>query len=470
MIVSFSLSNFRSFRGEETLSLVASKKLSASHESHTVPIPDSDERVLRCAVLYGANGAGKSNLFKALRHFKELALETRAKGSGTGRTPFQLDNQATDNSSFDLQFITEGKLYRFGIVFNDQEIQEEWLIRVRGSKEIPLYERKKTDDSLQTIKRSALKAGLKLKALFTIGGPNNQSFLATAKATLDKADRGSEINAVLRWFDHTLNTIAPDEAFRPLGHTLSEDPSFLDFAGNFLKSASTGVDKLQAVKKELTEEEIRQYIPESVLSQILTSEVDPEDTGLTIVGANDGQEFVIDRKGGRHFHQIAINASHRNLKGDVVNFSLPDESDGTRRLLDLTPTLHQAKGGSTVYVIDELDRSLHPILVYSFLDFFLRTCHDGQNQMIVTTHESTLLDLELLRRDEIWFAEKDRYNATRIYSLSEYKVRNDLEIRKHYLQGRFGAIPFLGNLAGLIDKNEGCIDEQEATTTEKGLK
>ena len=96
---------------------------------------------------------------------------------------------------------------------------------------------------------------------------------------------------------------------------------------------------------------------------------------------------------------------------------------------------------------------MHPILVREFLDFFLKSCAGGKRQIIVTTHESNLLDLDLLRRDEIWFAEKDAAGATRLYSVVDFKVRKDLEIRKHYLQGRFGAVPFLGNLDLLLTES-----------------
>src|ERR1700685_4154495 len=114
MIVSFSVSNFRSFSSEETFSLVASNRLSGRHEDHAVPIPDSSERVLRTAVLYGANGAGKSNLFKALRYVKSVAAEPRPKNSGTGREAFRFREEADGISEFDLQFIAKGSLYRYG--------------------------------------------------------------------------------------------------------------------------------------------------------------------------------------------------------------------------------------------------------------------------------------------------------------------------------------------------------------------
>ena len=119
MLVSFSVSNLLSFSSEATFSLVASNRLTASHADHAVPIPDSDEKVLRAAVLYGANGAGKSNLFKAIRFLKSIALRTRAKNSGTRRTPFRFGDWPKRASELDLQFIAEGKLFRFGVKLDD---------------------------------------------------------------------------------------------------------------------------------------------------------------------------------------------------------------------------------------------------------------------------------------------------------------------------------------------------------------
>ncbi len=453
MIVSFSVSNFRSFKEEQTLSLVASRKLDTTHESHTAPIPDSSERVLRASVIYGANGAGKSNLFLALRYFKELAIEQRTKGIGTGLEPFQFSRPIVEDSTFDIQFIADGKLFRYGFTVNDRQISEEWLARIVGSKERTLYERTTSAENVVVVAKSALKPTMKLKALCSIGGPANQTFLATARATLKKDDLGPDLLSVWRWFTHSLTTIAPDETFGPLGHQLSEDASFLKFAGDFLKSASTGVDHLEVSKLELTEEQLKQHIPDEAFQQIMNPAMRPGDIGLTLIKDSSGREFVIDRKGDKHFHQIAIASAHIGMNGEPVSFTLDQESDGTRRLLDLIPTLHDTDDKGSVFVIDEVDRSLHPILVRKIVEFFLKSCTNS-SQMLVTTHESSLLDLALLRRDEIWFAEKDKTSATHLYSLNDYKVRNDLEIRKHYLQGRFGAIPFLANLDRLLPVSE----------------
>jgi uncharacterized protein len=449
MIVSFSAANFRSFSAEETISLVASNRLSGSHDDHTVPIPDSKEKVLRTAVLYGANGAGKSNLFKALKYLRSVAVERRTKNSGTGRERFLLAGSVDELSSFDIQFIAAGRLYRYGFKVDDERITEEWLYRVSGNRQTPLYERLTDGAGKVTIDAKGLRdAGEKVAALATVGGPQNQSFLATIHATLGVGDIGEELGHILAWFERDMTLVGPDQLFGPLGHVLDQDPDFRSFVNGFLRSSSTGVDRLEVTKKRISEED---------LSRILSaggSTVVDQQGDVEIVNLSDGRELIINRRGtGRHY-QIGIQAAHEHEPGKTVRLDLTEESDGTRRLLDLVTALHPTAFAGAVHVIDEIDRSLHPILVREFLEFFLKSSKGDFRQVIVTTHESNLLDQDLLRRDEIWFAEKDSTGATRLYSLLDFKVRNDLEIRKHYLQGRFGAIPFLGNLESLVARTD----------------
>lgn len=449
MIVSFSVSNFRSFLAEETFSLVASKRLSGSHEDHAMPIPNSDEKVLRTAVIYGANGAGKSNLFKALRYVRRIALRPNKKNTGTKREPFHFKQEADVPSSFDLQFIANERLYRFGFKVDDARVTEEWLVEVIGTRERIIYERI-TDDSGKVVieSKDLQKTSSKLAALVTIGGPQNQSFLATINATLDASDFGDELSGVLGWFRKTLEMIAPDETYASLGHELTEDSDFLKFAGDFLKASSTGVDHLRTQKTEITEDELRAILPKSMVEKLFY-ELNENEGDVALVRLPNGSELVVEKASESHFYKVNIQASHQLESGNFLQLDLSEESDGTRRLLDLIPALHKLQKASAVYFIDEIDRSMHPMLVWKYLDFFLQSCNKGDCQVIVTTHESNLLDLDLLRRDEIWFVEKDQHLATRLYSLMDFKVRKDLQIRKHYLDGRFGAIPFLGNLNNL---------------------
>ncbi|MDR3749991.1 MAG: AAA family ATPase [Terracidiphilus sp.] len=450
MITTFSVSNFRSFSSEETFSLVASNRLVGSHDDHVVTIPDSNEKVLKIAVLYGANGAGKSNLFKALRYVKSIALDARDKKSGTGREPFRFGEGVDEPSSFDLQFIAGGNLYRFGFKVDVDRIIEEWLVRVVGKSERVLYQRVTTADGKVKVDSSGLKKlGDKLSALATVGGPPNQSFLATIHVTLDSSDYGEELNEILNWFAKGLSLVGPDEPIAPVGNLLAEDSNFSTFAGDFLRDSSTGVDHLDVQKIEITEDDLSRLLPKELVSHVLKS----TSGGLkSIIQIGEGTEVLFEQTDRSHYYRITIHGAHHHAGGTVVPLEFSEESDGTQRLLNLLPALHCAKIPGTVYFIDEIDRSMHPMLAWKFLDFFLKSCSGDRRQIIVTTHEANLLDLDLLRRDEIWFAEKDHEESTRLYSMTDFKVRKDHEIRKHYLQGRYGAVPFLGNLDHLIAK------------------
>lgn len=448
MLVSFSVANFRSIAAEETFSMVASQRFPGEHENHAMPIPGSKEKVLRAAVIYGANGAGKSNLFKALTYLRRLAVVTRKKNAGTRREPFRLGHLEAEPSSFELRFIVGGKLYNFGVKVDDERILEEWLVWIDGNRERPLYERITKGDGTVEIDAKGLKPkSKKLDALATVGGPQNQTFLATIRATLDAADYGDELSAIIDWFDTRLGLIAPTMKHKRLGHLLVEEPAFMEFASAFLRDASTGVQSLDVKKKELTEEELLEVLPTAIAEKVLK---EIEDGESVLVQLSADREILIERSDKNHYYMLSIGAEHDHPSGKRVSLKLSEESDGTQRLLNLIPALHRLRTRGGVYVIDEIDRSLHPLLAWQFLDFFLKSCDGDERQIIVTTHESNLLDLDLLRRDEIWFTEKDATGATHIYSLSDFKIRKDLEVRKHYLDGRFGAIPFLGNLDRLL--------------------
>jgi predicted ATPase len=444
MLVSLSISNFRSFAGEETFSLVASKRLSGTHDDHLIRIPDSEESVLRCAVLYGANGAGKSNLLKALRYAEMFVLRARGKkSSGTGREPFRFGGESNAPSTFDLQFIAAETLYHFGFSVDDEHVTEEWLAYTARGREKTLYERTTDANGKVAIDAPGLKnAGQKLEAMVTVGGPPNQSFLATVSATLDREELGEHIHNVIAWFED-LALIGPEQPLAPIGAMLSDDPEFLNFAGKFLKSSSTGVDHLRVDKITMSEDELRSLLPRELYSRI----VDDAPEGGVRLQLGEGSELFIEPKG--ESYRLSVQAAHQCNNGSVVPLDMAEESDGTQRLLNLLPALYFAQNSSGVYFIDEIDRSMHPVLVRKLFEFFLKNCTGEKRQIIVTTHESNLLDLDLLRRDEIWFVEKDQSARTHLYSLTDFKVRKDLQIRKGYLEGRFGGIPFLGELDAL---------------------
>lgn len=163
----------------------------------------------------------------------------------------------------------------------------------------------------------------------------------------------------------------------------------------------------------------------------------------SILGINN-YTYVLSREGsGLKFQQLKT--KHLTNEGKGVLFDTKDESDGTNRIIDLIPLLIDLIEGNNVFIIDEMERSLHPNLIYDIFDLFLGSSSSTHSQLIVATHESSLLTQKLFRKDEIWFIVKDDNGTSRMHSLEDYNVRFDKEIRKDYLLGRFKAIPRIGN-------------------------
>ena len=450
MIVTFSVSNFRSFRDEQTLSLVAAHRQEDENSKHLVKIPDSDKYVLRAAVIYGANGAGKSNLMKAIRRLQKLALENPAR-SGVSSPQFHRPQSAElEKSLFDIQFISNGKLYHYGIVVQKDIVLEEWLTRVKNNRESLVFERTTEfeDTFVEKGPASGKKLNKKLEAAFTIGAKKNRSFLSTVRENLNSSDYEGPIYDAIDWFRFGVNFVEPDKPILPLGVTLNENEDFLKFSSDLLKNAATGIDHLKVSKEFISEEQLKMILPATVAEDIVNNS---ENTGNFIYSLPDGREIFVEHEGDDKFSLLNIRSIHED--GDQTAFDLSDESDGTKRFLNLSPALHELHTSGGVYVIDEVERSIHPLLIWKFIEVFFKGCGGENRQLIITTHESNLLNQDLLRRDEVWFTEKDRNGSTSLFSLSEFKPRKDLKIDSHYLKGRFGAIPFLSGLDDFISKS-----------------
>jgi len=444
MLVSFAVSNFRSFAARQVFSLFASKRLGRAHESHTLPLPDSDQSVLRAGVIYGANGSGKSNLFTALQYVRHLALAHREEPTTT-RDRFQLPDLGPQPSTFDLHFIAGDKLYRFSLYLDEERIINERLAQVVEGKERPIYLRHLNSAGEVGVDAPGLRnVSEKLQGVIQAGSRDNQTFLATVRGMLNRGYIGRTLTEVIEWFDGGLALVGPEATLDLSVQRLARDGEFCQFASEFLKASATGVDHMRVDRTELSKEEARALLLRE--TRRLELERDNE-RPFSVRRAPNRSELLVERNSdGEHFYSVAIQAAHKTALHGEGMLPLSQESDGTKRLLDLIPALYQLQPGKAVYFIDEIDRSLHPLLVYKYLEYFLSACTGSPCQIIVTTHETHLLDLNLLRRDEIWFAEKDSSAATRLYSLTEFNVRKDLQVRKAYLGGRFGAVPPLGGI------------------------
>jgi hypothetical protein len=454
MLLSFSVENFRSFRTEQTLNLLASKRLGPCNSPHCCAVPGTGEHALRVASLYGANGAGKSNLMRALALVDRLVRSGTPPGKPIAFRPFLLDKESSENpTSFELQFLSDGEVFRYGFCYDADRIHEEWLDVYEGKKERALFSRVTTEEGAVTVSLGPGAAqgespSQKIRALTEVGARPNQLFLTEVVNLDDAVAQGPRFRRAIVWFASTLATIRPDSPFVMLAGTIATNEKFADFAGRFLRDASTGIADIEVQTQEIPRSEASQVRSEAFARLI----EDLEEKDTAVFGGPEGEELYVDGAEKDVIKIRTIAALHGAAEGTKTRLPLRDESDGSKRLLNLLPALYRLTTDGGVFVIDELERSMHPMLARKFIEFFLKGVRGTTSQLIFATHESTLLDLDLLRRDGIWFAEKDNEGATHLYSLADFKVRKDLRIEKGYLEGRFGAIPFLGGIDHLIEE------------------
>ena len=319
----------------------------------------------------------------------------------------------------------------------------EWFSLIRNGKEISVYERVTKSDGEVVIEAGPVLTEdswhppAKAHALTKVGVLPNQLFLHVAAKNLREQDQGPILAGALRWFTERVTIIPADSTFGALAQLVAQDEKFTNFAGDFLRSVATGVDRLRVDTSQVEENFLGGF--GRGLAQAVKDMSAGETASFTVP---DGTELIVEKSEGTKVRVRTIKSEHLNADGSRVSLPFSEESDGTQRLTHLLPALHAVCQKPGLFIIDEIDRSLHPLLAKGFVRKFLEACAGHGSQLIFTTHETAFLDLELLRRDEIWFADKKRpAGTTELYSLAEFKIRTDLKIDKAYLEGRFEAIP-----------------------------
>ena len=432
MIIRASFENILSFNEETSISFVAGK--SDSHPNHVLRAQKRDDiSILKTGIIYGANAAGKSNIIKAIRLLKRIAIGEWPKNS---IEPFKLKETDTKPSKLEITIKCEDKYYTYGIVFTILGIQEEWLYEVNNRSSKKIYTReKKNKEYLYSfgLSRAYTKTEYFLHFLGK-GTPEKKSFLS------EYIERNGEhlkaIEKTYTWFNDTLQIIFPFSKYKGLSFKFDEDKKFKKDFNDLLSYFNTGVVDIEkfSIQKEETN------IPSEKLEEIL-SNAKPGRKVFVTTSIGEWYFFETNAKGVTQISKQKTIHEDKNKKR--YTFNMNEESDGTLRLLDFLPMLLKLKTGNAVFLVDEIDRSMHPIMSLEILKCYLSYLTESSNsQLITTTHECNMLDIDLIRHDEVWFAEK-RDGATQLTSLAEYKPRED--IRKGYLAGRYDAIPFFAS-------------------------
>ncbi len=440
MLIRAYIKNFLSFNEETILSLYPGKSPEQRHVSREEKRDDIP--VLKTAVIYGANASGKSNLVKAVAFMKQFVTKGFPYAKGIQYTPFKLSNSTNNPSKIEFEIKTNNTCYAYGADFNKEEVIEEWLVKLNKRTEQTIYTRKNLENEVQ-VQFDKVHFDNKENEMFAHftgrGTPRNRLFLLEAQRRNLNFIR--DINEMYDWFSNKLNVVFPNSRAQGLEFNLREDKNLGDAITQFLNYFQTGINELasQKIDPDSDIEEIPKELVQDIIGKLKPGR------RATLAHADNKINYAFEKKKSGEVEVQKITAKHASNSGEDVFFGLDEESDGTNRLIDLIPALIDLSTDDSVYVIDELDRSMHPILTRKILEYFLTSSENQASQLIVTTHESNLLDLNLLRRDEIWFVEKNKANSSILYSLLEFKPRKETNITKGYLQGRYGAIPFLSN-------------------------
>ena len=416
MLVEFSVKNFMSIKDEITFSMVAGT--GDENTDNIVKNEVTGEGYLKSTAIYGANASGKTNFMKAitaavlmirksnLRNINEPLLEIR---------PFKFDNKTINKpSEFKFIFIKNNIKYIYGFSADINKIYTEYLYQYLSAKPSLIFERKNTNEYKFTQQEQS-----KLEELAT-KNTENKLFLSTATAWNYEKTKNAYI-----WFSEDIDTF--NDYMNASGYSLDKfendkEGSLKKFTINLLKQADILIKDYNFEVKDMNFGNIGNIIPFNNI-KILNENIIQKEIRIST------------------FHEI------ENENGEKENYELDlnEESLGTQSLFFFSPILKEAFEKGKVIVVDEIDKSLHPLLVEFIIKLFHnKEINKNNAQLIFNTHDTNLLSLDNFRRDQIWFAEKDpKKGITELYPLDDFSVRKTENVQKGYLNGRYGAIPFL---------------------------
>ncbi|MCB1065658.1 MAG: ATP-binding protein [Verrucomicrobiae bacterium] len=446
MLLRLSVTNFLSIDTPVEFSMLSSKE--TQHGGRLAVAEGLAGRILQTAAIWGGNASGKSNFCKVLQYAQWMVSHGTKPDASTSRRPFKLRKAAArEPSRFEFDILVESesegdkeKAFRYTFAVTGREVVEESLVELRPASIRPYFSRKVVEGggepawTLDWWERKNISEDERLFAKFVARGTKgNQLFLHEAM------DRNLELLApVFRWFRDQLVVVEPEDNFLTMDTEEPERGELREFAASLLRAAGTGIDEIEALQVPAAAIGMPTEVREKVLDAIKS------DNEGVILRSPDHGRFSVFRKDGELLTSRLV-TYRTTTEGLRVQFELSEESDGTRRVFDLSPLFLDLEdsGCRKVYVIDEFDRSLHGEMSRRLLEHYF----DGRNkstraQLIFTAHDLFLMDQSLLRRDEMWFVDRSPDGATKLNCLSEHKsLRYDKDVRKAYLEGQFGGMP-----------------------------
>lgn len=443
MLLRFSISNFMSFgyKANKKGEIVPTEYhlYAGRSEQHKERVMSFKERkVLKFSSIYGANASGKSNLIRAIEAGKEIVLNTMEGNEYRNMFCKSKVSNAESPTLFEYEFTIEKRCFAYGFTVNLKNglVLSEWLYEMIGTQEKVIFERVVEgnryyfDESVFYRKENRDQFHFFIKDANRIH--NTLLLYEIQRRNMDEDDY-EIFNRVFEWFENKLTVIYPETRIGASYVRFGNDNRELV---DILKYLDTGITDYSM--RIINEAAFKEYFPDETLAekflQVPTEVSAAKPKGILNFG-NTLFELDYDERGVKKIAKLMFQHGI-----DENKYEYGEESDGTQRLIELLDVILN-DDEDKVFIIDELDRSLHPQMTIKFVETFLKFSDRKTTQMIITTHESNLMDLNILRRDEIWFAEKEADHSTNLYTLENFKIRYDKVVAKDYLAGRYGAVP-----------------------------
>ena len=450
MLVRFAVENFLSFKDTTEFNMSAGKI--TRHSDHVAE--RNSKRILKGGFIFGANASGKTNFIRAIAFAKSIITKGLSNVS-CDKKYFRIESSYKNNPGvfqFDIFSGEHFYSYGFAVSYTNIRIEEEWLYQVDANDKC-IFLRSRSDDgntefsSDITFSDSSKNERFKVYS-DDIKNPKMDQTLFLSDVLLRSPDdeEYQPFRDVMEWF-RKLIIVFPNSKYGGITQ-LMEDDTARNQLSQLLKYFDTGIVSIENAEKEIDKifADVPDRMAESIKSDMV-KELSEQAKGA-LIQRDDSLIEVKLRDGDLYASEIVANHGNDN---DLFEFE--DESDGTKRLFDLIPLYQHAIRGHVV-IIDELDRSLHTKATLEFIKYFYTVALNSYAQLIATTHDSNIMDLEFIRQDEIWFIERQKDHSSRIFTLNKFKTRFDKKIEKDYLLGRYGAIPIFNQFV-LTESEEG---------------
>ena len=440
MLIRFQVKNLYSFEEETEFNLLTNDSEHLPHHKKHCNGVD----FLRLSAIYGANASGKSNFVRAIGLLQNIVKKGKIIDE-VSDYKFKLSGEAlTQTISLAIELLSNSKMYYYTLTFDQKKILNETLVETSKDKEDRIvFERSLTNERQEIpfieseVKNEKERMFLELLSDKLLSKDELLLTFLTQKYPNEYAD----IDNVFEWFSDVLIVLNSNFKIRGIAHKFDKHDSIVKFVNTFIPTLSTGIQRIEVQKKEIQgDSDDMKHLKDNIK--------DDQEQLFTNTNPDTGEEITFVMEENDKIFAKRIFTEHLDKEGHKVFFPFGWESDGTKRLLEYTPLINGVINAEVVFVVDEIERSIHPMMIKELIRK-ISSDTSAQGQLIFTTHESCLLDQEILRTDEIWFTQKDKGGATHMYSLSDFNISNTANIEDGYLNGRYGGIPFLSNLKEL---------------------